>query len=55
MLLFLLIDVEIVFLFPWTLVFEEAGAAGLLKVVIFLATFVVGGLYAWRKRLLEWR
>jgi NADH-quinone oxidoreductase subunit A len=54
-LLFLLIDVEIVFLFPWTLVFEEAGAAGLFKVFIFLATFVVGGLYAWRKRSLEWR
>jgi NADH-quinone oxidoreductase subunit A len=54
-LLFLLFDVEIVFLFPWALVFDEAGAAGFLKVLLFLTTFVVGGLYAWRKRAMEWR
>lgn len=53
-LLFLLLDVEIVFLFPWAVAFEDAGAAGLGKVAIFVGTFVVGGLYAWRKRALEW-
>ena len=53
-LLFLLFDVEIVFLFPWAVVFEDAGLVGLGKIAIFVGTFVVGGLYAWRKRALEW-
>ena len=34
---------------------EDAGWAGLVKILIFLASFVVGGAYAWRKRALEWR
>ncbi|MDZ7727286.1 MAG: NADH-quinone oxidoreductase subunit A [Dehalococcoidia bacterium] len=54
-LLFLLFDVEIVFLFPWALVFDEVGTAGFLKVLLFLSTFVIGGIYAWRKGALEWR
>ncbi len=54
-LLFLLFDVEIVFLFPWALVFDEVGAAGFLKVMLFITTFLIGGLYAWRKRALAWR
>ena len=53
-LLFLLFDVEIVFLFPWAVVFEDAGLVGLGKIAIFVGTFVVGGLYAWRKRALEY-
>jgi NADH-quinone oxidoreductase subunit A len=53
-LLFLLFDVELVFLFPWAAVFEEVGTVGFLKVLLFLTTFVVGGLYAWRKRAMEW-
>ena len=54
-LLFLLFDVEIVFLFPWALVFDEVGFVGFLKVMLFLSTFVIGGIYAWRKGALEWR
>ncbi len=54
-LLFLLFEVEIVFLFPWALVFDEVGTAGFLKVMLFITTFLIGGLYAWRKRALEWR
>jgi NADH-quinone oxidoreductase subunit A len=54
-LLFLLFDVELMFLFPWAVVFDEVGTAGFLKVLLFLSTFVVGGLYAWRKGALEWR
>jgi NADH-quinone oxidoreductase subunit A len=53
-LLFLLFDVELVFLFPWATVFDEVGTVGFLKVLLFLTTFVVGGLYAWRKRAMEW-
>jgi len=54
-LVFLLLDVELMFLFPWAVVFEDVGTAGFLKVLLFLSTFVIGGVYAWRKRALEWR
>jgi len=54
-LLFVLLDVEIIFLFPWALVFAEAGWAAYGKGLLFIATFVVGGVYAWRKKALEWR
>jgi len=54
-LLFVLFDVEIVFLFPWALVFDEIGWAAYGKGLLFIGTFVIGGIYAWRKRALEWR
>lgn len=53
-LLFVLFDVEIIFLMPWALVFDTVGAAGYFKVLLFLGIFLVGSLYAWRKRALEW-
>jgi NADH-quinone oxidoreductase subunit A len=53
-LLFVLLDVEIVFLFPWALVFEEAGWVGYGKGLLFIGTFVIGGVYAWRKRAMDW-
>lgn len=54
-LLFVLLDVEIIFLFPWALVFDQIGWVGYGKGLLFIGTFVVGGIYAWRKRALEWR
>lgn len=54
-LLFVLFDVEIVFLFPWALVFDDIGWAAYGKGLLFIGTMVIGGLYAWRKRALEWR
>jgi NADH-quinone oxidoreductase subunit A len=54
-LLFVLFDVELVFLFPWALVYDEVGWAGFGKGMLFIAIFVLGGLYAWRKRAMEWR
>lgn len=54
-LLFVLFDVEIVFLFPWALVFDDIGWAAYGKGLLFIGTFVIGGIYAWRKRALEWR
>jgi NADH-quinone oxidoreductase subunit A len=53
-LLFVLLDVEIVFMFPWALVFDDIGWAAYGKGMLFIATFVIGGLYAWRKRALGW-
>lgn len=54
-LLFVLLDVEIIFLFPWALVFEAVGWVGYGKGLLFIATLIIGGIYAWRKRALEWR
>jgi NADH-quinone oxidoreductase subunit A len=53
-LLFLVFDVEAVFLFPWTLVFRSLGGAGFVEVVIFVLVLVVGLGYAWKKGALEW-
>lgn len=54
-LLFVLFDVEIVFLFPWALVFDKIGWAGYFEGIGFIAILSLGILYAWRKRALEWR
>lgn len=54
-LLFVLFDVELIFLMPWAVVFEDVGFAGYAKVMLFIGIFLVGSLYAWRKRALEWR
>jgi NADH-quinone oxidoreductase subunit A len=54
-LLFVLFDVEIIFLLPWALVMDEVGSVGYVKVLLFLGIFILGSLYAWRKRALEWK
>jgi NADH:ubiquinone oxidoreductase subunit 3 (subunit A) len=53
-LLFLVFDVEAVFLFPWALVFRSLGTAGFVEMLLFIAVLGVGLLYAWRKGALEW-
>ena len=52
--LFILFDLEIAFLFPWAVVFEEIGTFGFVSMVIFLAILVVGFAYEWKKGALEW-
>lgn len=52
--LFILFDIEIIFLIPWALVFRKLGVFGLIEVVIFVAVLVVGYVYAWKKGALEW-
>ncbi|MEX0784882.1 MAG: NADH-quinone oxidoreductase subunit A [Dehalococcoidia bacterium] len=52
---FVIIDVDIIFLFPWALVFEELGWEAYFKGLGFIGILVVGIIYAWRKRALEWR
>ena len=54
-LLFVLFDVELVFLFPWALVYDKVGWPGYFEGVSFIAILALGILYAWRKRALEWR
>lgn len=54
-LLFMLFDIEAIFLFPWAMVFEELGLLGLLQMTIFLLILFVGLIYAWRRQALEWQ
>ena len=53
-LLFVIFDVEAVFLFPWAIVFERLGTQAFVEMVIFIAILGLALLYAVRKRVLEW-
>ena len=53
--LFLMFDVETVFLFPWAAVCRSLGPNGLLSVIVFLVVLVLGLAYAWRKGALQWK
>lgn len=52
--LFLLFDVEVVFLYPWSVVMSKLGPQGLLSIGIFMFILVLGLAYAWRKGALKW-
>jgi NADH-quinone oxidoreductase subunit A len=52
--LFVLFDIEIIFLFPWAVVFRKLGLLGLVEMGLFIAVLVMGLAYAWRKGALEW-
>ena len=52
--LFILFDIEIVFLFPWAVVFRQLGVFGLVEMLIFISILLVGYFYAWKKGALEW-
>lgn len=53
--LFLMFDVETVFLFAWAVVVQDLGMYGLVSVLFFLLILVLGLAYAWRKGALEWK
>ena len=53
--LFLMFDVETVFLFPWAVVVRDMGVQALVSVVFFIVILVLGLAYAWRKGALEWK
>ena len=52
--LFIVFDVEIVFLFPWAVLVRELGWGGLMSMGLFLLVIVIGLAYVWRKGALEW-
>lgn len=52
--LFVIFDVESVFLFPWARVFEGLGYAAVVEMGIFIGILALGLLYAWRKGVLRW-
>lgn len=53
--LFLMFDVETVFLYPWAVRMRELGAQGLISIAVFFGVLVLGLVYAWRKGALEWK
>jgi NADH-quinone oxidoreductase subunit A len=53
-LIFLIFDVEVVFLFPWALVFRNLGLFGFLEMAVFLGILIVGFVYVWVKGDLDW-
>ncbi len=52
--LFLLFDVEAVFLYPWAVVYRDLGLFGLVEMGIFLSVLVLGLVYVWKRGALEW-
>ena len=53
--LFLMFDVETVFLFPWAVVVQDLGVYGLCSILFFLVVLILGLAYAWKKGALEWK
>jgi NAD(P)H-quinone oxidoreductase subunit 3 len=53
-LLFLAFDMEMVFMYPWAVVFVQEGTIALVEMLMFIAILLLGILYAWRERALSW-
>ncbi|MFP5252247.1 MAG: NADH-quinone oxidoreductase subunit A [Actinomycetes bacterium] len=53
--LFLAFDMEMVFMYPWAVVFVREGVVALVEMLMFIVILLIGVLYAWRERSLEWQ
>ncbi|UQD55753.1 NADH-quinone oxidoreductase subunit A [Flavobacterium sp. K5-23] len=52
--LFVLFDVEVIFLYPWAINFKELGMEGMMKMIVFMLLLLVGFFYIIKKKALEW-
>ncbi len=52
--LFIVFDVEVVFMYPWAVVFKSIGTIGVLSMFTFIAILLIGYIFAWKKGALEW-
>ncbi len=52
--LFVIFDIEVIFLYPWAVTFYDIGLLGFIEMIIFIGLFVLAFVYAWRKGALEW-
>lgn len=52
--LFVLFDVEVIFLYPWAVNFKELGVEGMLKMIVFMSLLLVGFFYIIKKKALDW-
>ncbi|WP_349408819.1 NADH-quinone oxidoreductase subunit A [Pseudalkalibacillus sp. SCS-8] len=53
-LLFVIFDVETVFLYPWAVAYEKLGIFALIEMTIFIVMLLIGLIYAWKKKVLKW-
>jgi NADH-quinone oxidoreductase subunit A len=52
--LFVLFDVEVIFMYPWAVLFKELGRTGLIEMVVFIACLLLGFFYIIKRKALEW-
>jgi len=52
--LFVVFDVEVIFLYPWAIVFDKLGLFAFIEMIIFIFVLLVGYVYAWRKEAFTW-
>ncbi len=52
--LFILFDIEVIFVLPWAVIFRDLGSTGLIMMVVFMLVLEVAFVYAWKKGALEW-
>ena len=53
--LFVLFDVEVIFMYPWAVNFKDFGTTGFLQMLVFLSLLVIGFVYVIKKKALEWK
>jgi len=54
-LVFLVLDVLVIFLYPWAVSLRQLGYSGLIGVLVLIGITIVGYIYAWKKKVLEWK
>ena len=54
-LMFVVFDVAVIFIYPWAIRFKHLGLFALIEMLVFVLILVVGWMYAWRKRAMDWR
>lgn len=52
--LFIIFDIEIIFLYPWAVILNSLGLFGLVEMIVFLGILLIGLLYVWKRGGLEW-
>jgi len=52
--LFVVFDVEAIFIYPWAIVFDKIGIYAFIEMVLFIAVLLVGYIYAWKKEAFQW-
>jgi len=53
--LFVVFDVEVVFMYPWALVYDKLGTFAVVEMFLFIAILLVGYVYAWKKEVFSWK
>ena len=54
-LMFVIFDIEVIFIYPWAVAFKQMGLFAFTEMAIFLAILALGLIYAWKKNVLEWK